>query len=79
VKPDSWCYPPELAEGLPGFGVAPRPDTPPRLVRDQLSDLYRFEIRRLREPAAGERVPEDRVHRSRHHVAKEILAIGTDA
>jgi hypothetical protein len=44
----SWSYPAELAEALPRFGIAPRPDTPPRLVRDYLSDLYRFEIRRLK-------------------------------
>jgi len=43
-----WCYPPELAEALLRFGLAPRPDTPPRLTRDQLSDLYRYEIRVLR-------------------------------
>jgi len=44
-----WTYPPELAEALLAFGLAPRPETPPRLVRDQLSDLYRWEIRRLRD------------------------------
>jgi len=57
VKPDSWRYPPELVEGLPGFGIAPRPDTPPRLVRDQLNDLYRFEIRRLRERLLAKEFP----------------------
>jgi hypothetical protein len=44
----AWSYPPELATALVAFGLAPTPDTPPRLVRDQLSDLYRYEIRRLR-------------------------------
>ena len=43
-----WSYPPELADALRGFGLAPAPHTPPRFVRDQLSDQYRFEIRRLR-------------------------------
>lgn len=43
-----WSYPPELLEALLRFGLAPRPDTGPRFVRDQLSDLYRYEIRRLR-------------------------------
>jgi hypothetical protein len=38
----------ELAEALLGFGLAPRPETPPRFVREQLSDLYRYEIRALR-------------------------------
>jgi hypothetical protein len=44
-----WSYPPELREALAGFGLAPRPETPPVFVRDALSDLYRFEIRRLRD------------------------------
>ena len=44
----TWRYPAELLEALERFGLAPSPHTPPRLVRDQLSDLYRFEIRRLR-------------------------------
>jgi hypothetical protein len=44
-----WTYPADLAEALAGFGLAPRPDTPPRFVRDSLNDLYRHEIRRLRE------------------------------
>jgi hypothetical protein len=44
----TWTYPPELSGALGDFGLAPRDHTPPRLVRDQLSDLYRYEIRRLR-------------------------------
>ena len=43
-----WEYSAELLEALGRFGLAPGPETPPRLVRDQLSDLYRWEIRRLR-------------------------------
>ena len=43
-----WTYPAELAEALARFGLAPTPATPPAFVRDQLSDLYRYEIRRLR-------------------------------
>jgi len=50
-------YPPELIDGLPGFGLAPTPATPPRLVRDQLSDLYRFEIRRLRDRLLAKEFP----------------------
>ncbi len=44
-----WTDPIELADALSRFGLAPTPETPPRLVRDQLNDLYRHEIRRLRE------------------------------
>ncbi len=44
-----WSYPPELREALGAFGLAPRPDTPPGLVRDALNDLYRYELRRARD------------------------------
>ena len=44
----AWIYPPELSEKLLELGLAPRPETPPRLVRDHLNDLYRHEIRALR-------------------------------
>ncbi len=44
-----WTYPPELLEALAGFGLAPLAGTPPIIVRDQLNELYRFEIRRLRD------------------------------
>ena len=44
-----WTYPAELRDALLSFGISPRPETSPRFVRDQLSDLYRYEIRRLRD------------------------------
>jgi hypothetical protein len=31
------------------MGLAPTADTPPALVRDAVNDLYRFELRRLRD------------------------------
>lgn len=43
-----WQYPPELIAALLTHGVAPRPDVHPRFVRDFVSDLYRYEIRRLK-------------------------------
>jgi hypothetical protein len=42
-------YPPEFMEALGGLGLAPTPETPVELVRDALNDLYRFELRRLRD------------------------------
>ena len=53
----AWTYPPELSDALVGFGLAPRPETPPRLVRDQLNDLYRLEIRRLRDRLLAKEFP----------------------
>ena len=43
-----WRYPVELLEALERFGLKPTAETSPTLVREQLSDLYRHEIRRLR-------------------------------
>ena len=45
----TWTYPQEFINALPAFGLAPTPQTPPLLVRDALNDLYRYEIRCLRE------------------------------
>jgi hypothetical protein len=44
----TWRYPPDICDLLAAHGILPRPDTHPRVVRDYLSDLYRFEIRRLK-------------------------------
>jgi hypothetical protein len=44
-----WTYPPELADALSAFGLRPTAETPPALVREALNDLYRFELRRMRE------------------------------
>jgi len=43
-----WTYPPEFRATLADLGFAPRPDTPPALVRDALDELYKFELKRLR-------------------------------
>ena len=42
-------YRADVLEQLWRHGVQPKPDTPPQLVRDYIRDLYRYEIRRLRE------------------------------
>jgi hypothetical protein len=48
-------YRPEVLEALARHGIRPLPDTPPLRIRDQLNDLYRYEIRRLkRRLLAGE-------------------------
>jgi hypothetical protein len=46
---------PEILEALAEHGLAPRPDTPPARLREQINDLYRIEIRKLRDRCrAGE-------------------------
>lgn len=52
-------YAPEALEVLAGHGLRPGPATPPALVRDALSDLYRYEIRRLKRRLLSGSFPKD--------------------
>jgi hypothetical protein len=42
-------YRDDVLRALLAHGVRPTPETPPELVRDYVRDLYKFEIRELRE------------------------------
>ena len=53
-------YAPEALEALAGHGLCPGPDTRPEVVREALSDLYRYEIRRLRGRLLAGEVPKAR-------------------
>lgn len=44
----TYVYAAEALEALAGHGLAPAAATPPPRVREALSDLYRYEIRRLK-------------------------------
>jgi hypothetical protein len=55
VKDVGYRYRPEVVEELQRHGLAPRADTPPQRLRDAINDLYRHEIRALRDRCrAGE-------------------------
>jgi hypothetical protein len=48
-------YTPEVLEELARHGLRPVPTTPPEKLREQINDLYRYEIRKLRDRCrAGE-------------------------
>jgi len=48
-------YRPEVLAELARHGLSPRPDTSPARLREQINDLYRYEIRKLRDRCrAGE-------------------------
>jgi hypothetical protein len=48
-------YRPEVVEELERHGLRPRPETTPARLRGQINDLYRIEIRKLRDRCrAGE-------------------------
>jgi hypothetical protein len=40
---------PDVREALAEHGLRPRADTPLALLREQINDLYRIEIRKLRD------------------------------
>jgi hypothetical protein len=42
-------YRKEILDQLWAHGVHPRPETDPELVHDFVNDLYRYELRRLRD------------------------------
>ncbi len=50
-------YRPHVLESLAGHGLVPRPDTAPRFLRDALNDLYRHEIRVLRDRCRNGEIP----------------------
>jgi hypothetical protein len=45
---ETFTYDARILEALGEHGLRPLPTTSPQTVRDALSDLYRYEIRRLR-------------------------------
>ncbi len=50
-------YRPDVLEQLWRHGVQPRPTTSPDLVFEFVSDLYRYELRRLRARLIGGEIP----------------------
>ena len=42
-------YRPDVLEQLAGHGVRATSSTPPELIREFLNDVYRYELRRLRD------------------------------
>jgi hypothetical protein len=55
-----YTYQPEVVDALARHGLAPRADTPPQQLRDAVRELYKYEIRRLRDRLiAGEIIKRD--------------------
>ena len=50
-------YHPVVLAQLAEHGVCPRETTPPELVHDFVNDLYRFELRRLRDRLVRKEIP----------------------
>jgi hypothetical protein len=56
VRP-TYTYEDRVLDALAGHGLVPRPHTPPGQLRDAVRDLYRYEIRRLRERLLAGDIP----------------------
>src|SRR4029434_10210676 len=52
-----YCYKPEIVQALWAHGVHPKETTPPELVHDFVSDLYRYELRKLRDRLVRREIP----------------------
>ena len=52
-------YRQEILDALWRYGVQPRSTTPPELVHEFVSDLYRFELRRLRDKLVRREIPKN--------------------
>jgi len=50
-------YRPDVLEELAGYGVFPRPHTRPEVVLAFVRDLYRMELRRLRDRLVRNEIP----------------------
>ena len=53
----AYRYQPVILEELARFGVFPTEATPPALVHEFINDLYRLELRRLRQRLAAGEIP----------------------
>jgi hypothetical protein len=53
---ETFTYDRRILEELSGHGLSPLPTTPPQRIRNALSDLYRYEIRRLRSDLLAGRI-----------------------
>jgi hypothetical protein len=50
-------YDAELLAALARLGIMPKPRTPPEKARELVNDLYRYELRRLRDRLVAREIP----------------------
>jgi hypothetical protein len=53
----TYHYRPTILEALLEHGLSPRPSTDPQFLRDAINELYRFEIRKLRDRVLAGELP----------------------
>jgi hypothetical protein len=50
-------YDPELLAALAALGIIPTPHTPPEKTKEAVNDLYRYELRTLRDRLVRKEIP----------------------
>lgn len=53
----TYRYRPQILEQLACHGLRPRPETAPARLKEQVNDLYRYELRQLRERLLRREIP----------------------
>ncbi len=53
----TYRYRAEILDQLAGYGIFPKPHTRPELVHEFVKDLYRFELRLLRDRLVRKEIP----------------------
>jgi hypothetical protein len=53
----NYDYQPAILDGLAGHGLKPLPRTSPQFLRDAVRELYRYEIKALRNALLAGRIP----------------------
>ena len=66
-----YTYHPKVFEALGDFGLRPTPTTPPALAKAFVNDLYRHELRALRDRYRAREIPRDR--QGRISIPHELL------
>jgi len=61
-------YHPQILDELGRHGLVPAPDTPPGRLRDAVRDLYKYEIRKLRDRVVSGGIP-------KHEYAGHVVAL----
>ena len=61
-------YEPRVLEALTAHGLRVTPATPPALAREFVNDLYRYELRRLRDRLLDAQIP-------RHDYKAHVIAL----
>lgn len=57
TRSPAYRYRADVLEGLARHGLRPAPRTPPGYLRDAVRELYKYEIRRLRDQRLAGRIP----------------------